>query len=150
MFLGSWPPHMWCLKAKKNQTLIEFLDGTKKVQLAGKKSFLEFRGFGTVFLLLTGPMWCWNEKYPDRCTIFLLAKNYKPTWTHKHPSAVVRRMVFWPALEKVIFFFLNWNYHQKIFIADHFSCYIWKKTFYWHFSLLTSNKFFTCNSLIYM
>ena len=25
---------------KKNQILIEFLDGTKKVQLAGKKSFL--------------------------------------------------------------------------------------------------------------
>jgi hypothetical protein len=21
-----------------------------------------------------------NEKYPVRCTIFLLAKNYKPTW----------------------------------------------------------------------
>ena len=29
---------MWCLKAKKLKFLIEFLDGTKKVQLAGKKS----------------------------------------------------------------------------------------------------------------
>ena len=29
---------MWCLKAKKLKLLIEFLDGTKKVQLAAKKS----------------------------------------------------------------------------------------------------------------
>ena len=29
---------MWCLKAKKLKFLIEFLDGTKKVQLASKKS----------------------------------------------------------------------------------------------------------------
>ena len=28
-----------------------------------------------------------NEKYPDRFTRFLLAKNYKPTWTQNHPSA---------------------------------------------------------------
>ena len=27
-------------ESKKNQIFIEFLDGTKKVQLAGKKSFL--------------------------------------------------------------------------------------------------------------
>ena len=26
-------------------------------------------------------MGCLNEKYPDKCTSFLLAKNYKPTWT---------------------------------------------------------------------
>ena len=36
----SWPPSMWCLKAKKLKFLIEFLGGTKKVQLAAKKSFL--------------------------------------------------------------------------------------------------------------
>ena len=29
-----------CDDQKKTQILIEFLDGTKKVQLAGKKSFL--------------------------------------------------------------------------------------------------------------
>ena len=47
---------------KKTQILIEFLDGTKKVQLVGKKSFLlgkksflRFREFRTWFLLLTTP-----------------------------------------------------------------------------------------------
>ena len=40
---------------KKTQILIEFLAGTKKVQLLGKKSFLRFRGFRTRFLLLTTP-----------------------------------------------------------------------------------------------
>ena len=47
---------------KKTQILIEFLDGTKKVQLVGKKSFrvgkksfLMFREFCTWFLLLTTP-----------------------------------------------------------------------------------------------
>ena len=47
---------------KKTQILIEFLEGTKKVQLAAKKSFLVgievplgFRGFRTLFLLLTTP-----------------------------------------------------------------------------------------------
>ena len=41
-------------ESKKTQILIEFLDGTKKVQLAGKKSFLVakksflgFKGFCT-------------------------------------------------------------------------------------------------------
>ena len=33
VFLGSWPPPMWCLKAKETQT-------DKKSFLAGKKSFL--------------------------------------------------------------------------------------------------------------
>ena len=40
---------MWCLKAKKTQIFIAFLGGTKKVQLAAKKSFLGFRGFRTYF-----------------------------------------------------------------------------------------------------
>ena len=31
--------------------------------------------------------------------VFLLAKNYKPTWTQNHPSAYGRRMVLCPALE---------------------------------------------------
>jgi hypothetical protein len=42
------------MKSKESQSLIEFLDGTKKVQLAAKKSFLVaknvpfcFRGFRT-------------------------------------------------------------------------------------------------------
>ena len=40
-------------ESKKTQILIahqkEDIDGTKKVQLAAKKSFLEFRGFRTFF-----------------------------------------------------------------------------------------------------
>ena len=47
---------------KKTQILTEFLYGTKKVQLAGKKSLivskkvrLGFRGLRTVFLLLATP-----------------------------------------------------------------------------------------------
>ena len=47
---------------KDPQILIEFLDGTQKVQLAARKSFLVakkiflwFRGFCTQFLLLTTP-----------------------------------------------------------------------------------------------
>ena len=47
---------------KKTQILIEFLDGTKKVQLVGKKifrvgkkSFLGFGEFRTWFFLLTTP-----------------------------------------------------------------------------------------------
>ena len=39
--------------------------------------------------------------YLERCTRFLLAKIYKPTWTQKHPSAEGRRMVLSPVLEKV-------------------------------------------------
>ena len=46
---------MWCLKAKKNQILIEFLDRTQKSFLVAKKSSLGFRGFRTVFLLLATP-----------------------------------------------------------------------------------------------
>ena len=61
---------MWCLKAKKTQILIEFLDGTKKVQLAGKKSFLVgkkvslgFRGICTYFWEVDHPL-CdvWKQK----------------------------------------------------------------------------------------
>ena len=108
---------------KKTQILIEFLDGTKKVQLVGKKSFLRFRGFRTWFLLLTTPYVMFESKklkflllikwkihidgtkkvqlgfrgfrtwflllttpyvMLERCTRFLLAKNYKPTWTQNH------------------------------------------------------------------
>ena len=47
---------------KKTQILIEFLDGTKKVQLAGKKSFLRFREFRTWFLLLTTPYVMFESK----------------------------------------------------------------------------------------
>ena len=55
---------------KKTQILIEFSDGTKKVQLVGKKSFrvgkksfLRFREFRTWFLLLTTPyvMFEWKK-----------------------------------------------------------------------------------------
>ena len=55
---------------KKTQILIEFLDGTKKVQLAGKKSFLVakkvrlgFRGFRTCFWEVDHPL-CdvWKQK----------------------------------------------------------------------------------------
>ena len=54
---------MWCLKAKKLKFLIEFLDGTKKVQLAAKKSFLGFRGFCTFFWEVDNPL-CdvWKQK----------------------------------------------------------------------------------------
>ena len=63
MFLGSWPPPMWCLKAKKLKFLIKFLDGTKKVQLAAKKSFLVgFRGFRTCFWEVDHPLWCLKAK----------------------------------------------------------------------------------------
>jgi hypothetical protein len=41
---------------KKTQILIEFLDGTKKVQLAAKKSFLRFRGFRTFFWEVDHPL----------------------------------------------------------------------------------------------
>ena len=72
MFFGSWP-----------RILIEFLDGTKKVQLAGKKSFLVgkksspwFKAFRTCF---------WEVDHP-LCDVigvqdFEKAKIYKPTWT---------------------------------------------------------------------
>ena len=53
---------MWCLKAKKTQILIEFLEGMKKVQLVGKKSFLRLRGFRTWFLLLTTPYVMFESK----------------------------------------------------------------------------------------
>jgi hypothetical protein len=58
------------LKAKKTQILIAFLVGTKKVQLVAKKSFLWFRGFCTIFLLLATPyvniltgaqVFCWPK-----------------------------------------------------------------------------------------
>ena len=34
--------------------------------------------------------------------VFGKAKKYKPTWTQNHPSAVGRRMVLCPALEKIV------------------------------------------------
>ena len=50
-------------ESKKTQILIEFLDGTKKVQLVGKKSFLVgkkvplgFRGFCTYFWEVDHPL----------------------------------------------------------------------------------------------
>ena len=46
----------------KTQILIEILDGTKKVQLVGKKVRLGFRAFRTVFLLLTTPYMMFEMK----------------------------------------------------------------------------------------
>ena len=63
---------------KKTQILIEFLDGTKKVQLVGKKSFrvgkknfLRFREFRTWFLLLTTPYVMFEIKKTQILTEFL-------------------------------------------------------------------------------
>ena len=62
---------MWCLKAKKLKFLIEFLDGTKKVQLAAKKSPasrqkkfpLGLEDFVHVFGKLTTPyVMFWKQK----------------------------------------------------------------------------------------
>ena len=49
-------------ESKKLKFLIEFLGGTKKVQLAAKKSFLWFRGFCTIFLLLATPYGMFDSK----------------------------------------------------------------------------------------
>ena len=72
---------MWCLKAKKTQILIEFLDRTKKVQLAAKKSFLEFRGFCTFFREVDHPL-CdvWKQKKTQVLIEFL-------DWTQKSPAS---------------------------------------------------------------
>ena len=40
VFLLLTNPYVMFEKKKETQILIEFLDGTKKVQLVGKKSFL--------------------------------------------------------------------------------------------------------------
>ena len=42
--------------------MIPFLVGTKKIQLVAKKSFLWFRGFCTIFLLLTTPYVMFESK----------------------------------------------------------------------------------------
>ena len=61
---------MWCLKAKKLKFLIEFLDGTKKVQLAAKKSTASrqkkfpkgLEHFAPIFGKLTAPYVMFESK----------------------------------------------------------------------------------------
>ena len=71
---------MWFLKPKKPQILIEFLDGTKKVQLAAKKSFLVgkksspwFKAFRTCFWEVDHPL-CdvWKQKKKTQSLIEFL------------------------------------------------------------------------------
>ena len=72
---------------KKTQILIEFLDGTKKIQLAAKKRFLVakkiplgFRGFPTSFLLLTTPYVMFERK---KNQIHIAHQKQTIDWTKK-------------------------------------------------------------------
>ena len=71
---------------KKTQNLIEFLDGRKKVLLAGKKnflvakkSFLGFRGFVHNFCCWLPPMWCLKSKKNSN--------SYWILWWHEKSTA---------------------------------------------------------------
>ena len=59
-------------ESKKTQILIAFLVGTKKVQLVAKKSFLWFRGFCTIFLLLATPYVMFESKKTQILIAFLV------------------------------------------------------------------------------
>ena len=81
---------------KKTQILIEFLDGMKKVQLVGKKSFLVakkcflwFRGFCTWFLLLTTPYVMFENKKKTQILIAFLDGTKKVQLAAKKSSARV-------------------------------------------------------------
>ena len=70
---------MWSLKAKKLKFLIESLAGTKKVQLAAKKSYLVAKkkfpygleAFVHVFGTLTAPYVIFESKKPQILIEFL-------------------------------------------------------------------------------
>ena len=72
---------MWCLKAKKNQTFIEFLDQTQKSPASRqKKVSLGFRGFGTYFWEVEHPL-CDVWKQKTQILIDFL------DWTQKSPAS---------------------------------------------------------------
>ena len=68
MFLGSWPPHIWRLKAKKNSNSFCSSEGRnrsnpKKFSYSAKKVWLGFRGFRTCFWEVDHPIYdVWKQK----------------------------------------------------------------------------------------
>ena len=87
-FVSKWVYNFWPAKilyacqnihigGGQQQILIAFLDGTKKVQLAAKKSSARVQRISYIIFAVDHPL----IEYSDRRTRFLLAKNYKPTWT---------------------------------------------------------------------
>ena len=80
-------------ESKKTQILIEFLDGTKKVQLAAKKSFLFGKKSSPWFKAFRTCLWEVDHPLCDVIGVqdFEKAKIYKPTWNDSSGISI-RRM----------------------------------------------------------
>ena len=89
---------------KKTQILIEFVDGTKKVQLVGKTNFLtrnksyqRFRKFRTWFILMTTPYVMFEIKKKSNSYLIL-------RWHKKSPANGQKKF---PSFQKKVFYGLE-------------------------------------------